>query len=58
MKAFKAYDIRGVYGRDFHRETVYRIGFFLPSLLKTSRVLVGWDCRETSPEILSALTGG
>ena len=58
MKAFKAYDIRGVYGRDFHRETVYRIGFFLPSLLKTSRVLVGWDCRETSPEILSALTEG
>lgn len=58
MKAFKAYDIRGVYGRDFDREIVYRIGFFLPSLLRTRRILVGWDCRETSPEILEALTEG
>ena len=30
MSAFKAYDIRGVYGEDFDKDTVYRIGYFLP----------------------------
>lgn len=58
MKAFKAYDIRGVYGRDFDGETVYRIGFFLPGLLKTKKVLVGYDCRESTPDILNHLVRG
>ena len=30
MNAFKAYDIRGVYGKDLTPEIVYRIGYFLP----------------------------
>ncbi len=58
MKAFKAYDIRGVYGRDFDEETVYRIGFFLPGLLETEKVLVGYDCRESTPDVLSHLVQG
>ncbi len=58
MKAFKAYDIRGVYGRDFDGETVYRIGFFLPGLLKTKKVLVGYDCRKSTPDVLSHLVQG
>ncbi|MEN8207736.1 MAG: phosphomannomutase/phosphoglucomutase [Candidatus Fermentibacteria bacterium] len=58
MKAFKAYDIRGVYGRDFDGETVYRIGFFLPGLLKADKVLVGYDCRESTPDVLSSLVRG
>ena len=58
MGAFKAYDIRGIYGRDFDGETVYRIGRCLPGLLDADRVLVGYDCRETTPEILSMLTRG
>ncbi len=58
MKAFKAYDIRGVYGRDFSGETVYRIGFFLPRLLKADKVLVGYDCRKSTPDILSHLFRG
>jgi len=58
MKAFKAYDIRGIYGSDFDGETVYRIGFFLPGLLKTESVLVGYDCRESTPDILSHLIRG
>ncbi|MFO8182832.1 MAG: phosphomannomutase/phosphoglucomutase [Candidatus Aegiribacteria sp.] len=58
MKAFKAYDIRGVYGRDFDSETVYKIGFHLPGLLKADRVLVGYDCRESTPEILHHLAAG
>lgn len=58
MKAFKAYDIRGVYNRDFNKEDVYKIGFFLPQLLNTKKVLVGRDVRTSSPEIFEYLTKG
>lgn len=58
MGAFHAYDIRGIYNKDFNKETVYKIGFFLPELLKTNKVLVGRDARESSPEIHLALLDG
>lgn len=58
LRAFKAYDIRGVYGRDFDGATVYRIGFFLPELLSAERVLVGYDCRESTPEVFRNLIKG
>jgi len=58
LKAFKAYDIRGVYNRDFDGETVYRIGFFLPRLLETDRILIGYDCRESTPDLYQHLVQG
>jgi len=58
MKAFKAYDIRGVYNRDFNKEDVYKVGFFLPKLLKTNKILVGRDARTSSPEIFEYLCKG
>ncbi len=58
MKAFKAYDIRGIYNKDFDKEDVYRIGFFLPKLLDAKEVLVGRDVRVSSPEIHDALISG
>jgi len=58
MGAFKAYDIRGVYNKDFNKNDVYRIGFYLPQLLKTKKVLVGRDVRLSSPEIFEYLTKG
>ena len=58
MGAFKAYDIRGVYGRDFNREDVYRMGFFLPRLLAADKILIGRDDRISSPEILEYLANG
>ena len=58
MGAFHAYDIRGVYNVDFDKDTVYRTGFFLPELLKTDKVLVGRDCRVSSPEIHEYLVKG
>ena len=58
MGAFHAYDIRGVYGKDFNSEDVYRMGFFLPSVLNAKRWLVGRDIRESSPEIYSFLLKG
>ncbi len=56
--AFKAYDIRGVYNTDFNKDTVYKVGYFLPDLLNTSKILVGRDVRASSPEIFSALCQG
>ncbi len=58
MGAFHAYDIRGVYNVDFDRNTVYKVGFFLPELLKAGKVLVGRDCRVSSEEIREWLIKG
>lgn len=56
--AFKAYDIRGIYNKDFDGSDVYKIGFFLPRLLHAETVLVGHDARLSSPEILDQLCKG
>ena len=58
MGAFHAYDIRGIYNVDFDKETVYKTGYFLPELLGTGKVLVGRDCRVSSPEIHDSLVKG
>jgi len=58
MKAFKAYDIRGIWNDDFNAEDVYRIAFFLPRVLKTETVLVGRDCRLSSDDVFAALCKG
>ncbi len=58
MKAFHAYDIRGVYNRDFDKHEAYKIGFFLPELLNASKVLVGRDVRISTPEIFEYLCKG
>ncbi len=58
MKAFHAYDVRGIYNKDFNKEDVYKIGYFIPKLLNTNRVLVGRDVRESSDEIYEYLTKG
>lgn len=58
MGAFHAYDIRGVYGVDFDKTTAYKVGYFLPELLNTKKILVGRDCRVSSQEIHDALLEG
>ena len=58
MGAFHAYDIRGIYGKDFDSSTAYKVGYFIPELLKTDKVLVGRDCRTSSEEIHDALLNG
>lgn len=58
MGAFKAYDIRGIYNKDFNKDTVYKIGYFLPKLLKSKVVLVGRDVRTSSEEIFEYLCKG
>ena len=58
MGAFHAYDIRGIYGVDFDKETAYKVGYFIPGLLGAEKVLVGRDCRVSSQEIHDALVEG
>ena len=58
MSAFKAYDIRGVWGKDFNEDTVYKIGYFLPELLNTDHVVVGRDVIASSPVIHDRLVEG
>ena len=58
MGAFHAYDIRGIYNVDFDKDTAYRVGYFIPGLLGAGKVLVGRDCRVSSPEIHEALVSG
>lgn len=58
MNAFHAYDIRGLYPEQFNKDDVYKIGFFIPELLKTNKILVGHDMRTSSPEIFEHLCKG
>ena len=58
MGAFHAYDIRGVYNVDFDKHTAYKVGYFIPELLSTDKVLVGRDCRVSSPEVHEYLVKG
>ena len=58
MNAFHAYDIRGIYPEQFNKDDCYKIGFFLPELLKTNKILVGRDMRTSSPEIFEYLCKG
>ena len=58
MSVFKAYDIRGIYNKDFDKNTAYKVGFFLPGLLKSNSVVVGRDIRLTSDEIFDYLCKG
>ncbi|MCF6366979.1 MAG: phosphomannomutase/phosphoglucomutase [Bacteroidales bacterium] len=58
MKAFHAYDIRGIYNQDFNKDDVYKVGYFLPKLLNTTKILVGRDVRVSSPEVFEYLCKG
>lgn len=58
MGAFHAYDIRGIYNKDFNKEDAYKIGYYLVGLLKVDKVLVGRDVRVSSDEIFENLASG
>ena len=58
MGFFKAYDMRGTFGKDFELATVRRIGAALPQVVGGRRWLVGRDCRVTSLDVRNALVAG
>ncbi len=58
MGAFHAYDIRGIWGVDWDETVAYKVGYFIPELLKTRKVLLGRDCRVSSDTIHDAVIRG
>ncbi len=58
MKAFKAYDIRGVWSKDLDETVVYRIGYFYHRVFPVQSVLVGRDIRLSSDTMFEALSEG
>ena len=58
MGFFKAYDMRGTFGKDFDLATVRLVGEALPQVVGGRRWLVGRDCRVTSSDVRDALVAG
>ena len=54
----KAYDVRGVFPDELDAQAVRRIGAAFGSFVDSDVVLVGYDCRESSPELRDALVDG
>jgi len=58
VSVFKAYDVRGVYGRDLTPDVVRRIGYAVGKFFGGGRVLIGMDVRTHSPDVLRHLVAG
>ena len=57
-KAFKAYDIRGIYPTELDEETAYKIGRATAQFLKAKLMMVGRDSRLSSPALKKSLVYG
>lgn len=55
---FREYDVRGDADRDLPDDLVRAIGLAIGELAGGGRVVVGRDCRLTSPRLLAALSAG
>lgn len=55
---FKAYDIRGVYGKDFDEIDAEKIGRATVDVLKLKTVALGRDARASSPALFEAFAKG
>ena len=58
LTCFKAYDVRGVVGRDLTPEIAFRVGAAFAQTLNAKCVVIGRDCRLSSPELLLATANG
>ncbi len=54
----KAYDVRGVFPDELDEEAAYRIGAAFAAFVQTNEVIVGHDCRLSSPPLREALIDG
>jgi len=54
LTCFKAYDIRGELGIDFDATIASRIGQAVAQHFQAANIVVGFDARETSPELAAA----
>jgi phosphomannomutase len=57
-KAFKAYDVRGVYPTELDEDGAYRIGRAYVDVFEPRRVAVGRDMRVSSPSMADAVIRG
>ncbi|MEK6949276.1 MAG: phosphomannomutase/phosphoglucomutase [Nanoarchaeota archaeon] len=55
---FKAYDVRGIYGKNLTEEVAYKIGRAFVSFLRCKEVAVGYDMRVSSPKLSKAFMKG
>ncbi|MDP8956646.1 MAG: phosphomannomutase/phosphoglucomutase, partial [Actinomycetota bacterium] len=55
---FKAYDVRGVYPDEFDEDAAFRIGRAFAAWTGSDRILIGRDCRTSSPALSSAFADG
>ncbi len=58
LTCFKAYDIRGRVGVDLTADIAFRIGRAFAQTLSATRVVIGRDCRPSSPELMQATING
>jgi len=58
LSCFKAYDIRGRVPDQLNVDLAEKIGVAYATVLKTKKVVVGYDIRESSPELVEALIRG
>jgi phosphomannomutase len=58
MEIFKAYDIRGIYGKDLNDDVAYKIGKAFVDFLQCSKLIVGYDMRLSSEKLVSAFVKG
>lgn len=57
-KAFKAYDLRGIYPTEVNEELAYRVGHVFATMFKAKTVVVGNDIRLTGRKLFQALSEG
>lgn len=55
---FKSYDIRGVYPVELNKDAAYQIGTAFLRHTKAKNIVVGYDARLSSPDLLRALAAG
>jgi phosphomannomutase len=55
---FKAYDVRGIYPDQLDEEAAYRIGYAFASWSSAKRIVLGKDCRLSSPSLSGSFSEG
>ena len=58
LTCFKTYDIRGKLGEEIDEDVAYRVGWATAKLFEAKVIAVGFDARETSSNLASALKKG
>ena len=58
LSCFKVYDIRGQLGLEINEDIAFKIGYATAKKLKTTKVVLGFDARETSPNLAKSVSQG